>query len=177
MTTAPPPQGDYVPAARFGALITTAGMTPRVNGVAQFVGVIGDDLSEDDGRRAVRIAVQNAADAVMSFLETGESVLRCVRLTVYLVCAAGFTAHSAIADEASAYLRQRWGSAALGPTHCDWSGHPPRWSASRGGDHRGRRGITPAAQESEATPVGVRPHMSDRVRLLGVVIMARILLR
>jgi enamine deaminase RidA (YjgF/YER057c/UK114 family) len=112
---APPPQGDYVPATRYGQLITTAGMTSRVNGVAEMVGTIGDDLSEEDGRRAVRIAVENAADAVSSLLVPGESVTGFLRLTIYLVCSAGFTRHSAIADEASAYLRERWGTAAAGP--------------------------------------------------------------
>jgi enamine deaminase RidA (YjgF/YER057c/UK114 family) len=115
MTGAPPPQGDYVPAGRYGRLITTAGMTPRVNGVAEMIGTIGGDLSEDDGRRAVRIAVENAADAVTSLLEPGESVTGFLQLTIYLVCSAGFTGHSAIADEASACLRERWGASAVGP--------------------------------------------------------------
>jgi hypothetical protein len=46
---------------------------------------------------------------------TSPPVTNCIRLTVYLVCTAGYTKHSAIADEASAYLRKRWGNAALGP--------------------------------------------------------------
>ncbi|PXY21327.1 RidA family protein [Prauserella muralis] len=115
MTLAPPPQGEYVPGARHGQLITTAGMTSRVRGVAQLVGTIGAELTKEDGLRAVRVAAENAADAVAGLLRPGETVSQCLRLTVYLVCAPGFTEHSAMADAASAYLRQRWGAAALGP--------------------------------------------------------------
>jgi enamine deaminase RidA (YjgF/YER057c/UK114 family) len=114
MTPAPPPQGDYAPVVRHGRLIVTAGMTSRVRGEATFLGTIGADLDEDDARRAVRIATRNAADAVRSVLRPGEAVEALLRLTVYLACTAGFTRHSALADEASSCLREQWSGAGIG---------------------------------------------------------------
>src|SRR5690606_10869239 len=89
MTPAPPPQGDYAPAVRHGQLILTAGMTSRVRGLPAFLGAIGAELDEEDGRRAVRIAARNAADAVRSLLHPGEGVAAVLRTTVYLVCSPG----------------------------------------------------------------------------------------
>ena len=38
--SAPVPQGNYVPAKRFGNLVCVSGMTPRENGVLKQVGKI-----------------------------------------------------------------------------------------------------------------------------------------
>src|SRR5690606_8978604 len=72
------------------------------------------ELDEEDGRRAVRIAARNAADAVRSLLHPGEGVAAVLRTTVYLVCSPGFTRHSALADDASAFLHEQWGGATIG---------------------------------------------------------------
>jgi enamine deaminase RidA (YjgF/YER057c/UK114 family) len=85
-----------------------------MRGKATLLGTIGDDLDEYESRRAVRIAAQNAADAVTSMLEPGETVTALMRLTVYLACAKEFTRHSVLADEASSCLRERWSDAAVG---------------------------------------------------------------
>src|SRR5690606_19351423 len=66
-------------------------MTSRVRGLPAFLGAIGAELDEEDGRRAVRIAARNAADAGRSLLHPGEGVAAVLRTTVYLVCSPGFT--------------------------------------------------------------------------------------
>ncbi|ABM12165.1 Endoribonuclease L-PSP [Mycolicibacterium vanbaalenii PYR-1] len=109
---APPPQGDYVPAVRHGDVAHSAGMTPRRDGVLVVSGVVGDTLSVDQARAAAAMAAGNALAAVRSVLPEAAG-LRCLRMTVYIVCAPGFRELSAVADGASAALAAALGAAAL----------------------------------------------------------------
>lgn len=46
----PAPSGLYVPARRVGNLIYIAGQTPDAHGKRQFVGVVGEDLTIEEGK-------------------------------------------------------------------------------------------------------------------------------
>lgn len=112
---APRPQGGYVPAVRHdpadGAdgLVMTAGMTPRVDGVVQHPGQVGADVSVGDAQAAAAIAAGNALSAAVAALGEGRRLDRVLRMTVYVNAAAGFTEHTAVADGASARLRELLG--------------------------------------------------------------------
>lgn len=114
MSTVPKPQGAYVPARRHGALIFTAGMTPRQDGVLQAVGIVGaeDDLALH--APAVRLATANALAAVRGQLAPGEMIAAILSMTVYVFAEAGFTRHAALADFASAHLAEELGPAGIG---------------------------------------------------------------
>jgi enamine deaminase RidA (YjgF/YER057c/UK114 family) len=106
--TAVPPQGAYVPVVVHGGVAYTAGMTPRRNGALLVSGVVGADLDVEAARSAAEIAAGNALTAVVEAVGE-EGIERCLTMTVYLAAAEGFTAHSAVADGASAVLRERLG--------------------------------------------------------------------
>ena len=100
----PKPQGRYLAATATDALVMTAGMTPRVDGVLQHVGRVGLEVSLDDARDAARIAVSNALAAAGDEIGSVDSIARALRLVVFVNAAEGFTQHSLVADAASERL-------------------------------------------------------------------------
>jgi enamine deaminase RidA (YjgF/YER057c/UK114 family) len=102
----PLPQGGYVPAIAHSGLVVTAGMTPRINGVLHHCGQVGAELTVEAAREAAAIAADNALAAAVAALAPGERLNRVLRLTVYVNAAPGFTAHTEVADGASARLRE-----------------------------------------------------------------------
>lgn len=112
MSTEPPaPQGDYVPGVRNDGVVYTAGMTPRRDGVLTVTGVVGATVTLERAVEAAGLAASNALAALLSLAP--EQTVRCLRMTVYVACAPGFTALSAVADGASAIIVERLGADAL----------------------------------------------------------------
>lgn len=109
----PIPQGRYVPAARWGDLIFTAGMTPRKNGVLILTGRVKADEPLETYREAVRQAAANALTAAQNTLREGERIARVLSLAVYIDGEEGFTAHSRLADFATGYLCEELGEAGV----------------------------------------------------------------
>ncbi|MGH3494116.1 MAG: RidA family protein, partial [Sciscionella sp.] len=101
----PVPQGRYLPAISHDGLVFSAGMTPRVGGQLRVRGIIGDGLEAHQARNAAGIAASNALLAVADAAGGLDRIDRCLRMTVYLACAADFTRHSEVADGASEALR------------------------------------------------------------------------
>lgn len=90
-------------------LVMTAGMTPRVDGVIQYQGQVGRDLTVAEARTAAGIAADNALAAALASLGRGQRLDRVLRLTVYVNAAAGFEEHTAVADGASDRLLELLG--------------------------------------------------------------------
>ena len=117
---APRPQGGYVPAVAHGALVQTAGMTPRVDGTLQYVGQVGAELTVEQARAAAAIAAENALSAALAAAHAagpseptyGWRFDRVVHLRVYVNAVAGFGEHTAVADGASERLRTLLGDRA-----------------------------------------------------------------
>lgn len=107
----PIPQGKYVPAARGGNLVFTAGMTPRKDGALQFSGKVEAGEPLEKYREAARLAAANALTAARNRLEPCEKITRVLSMTVYVNAGEGFTALSKIADFASEYLCEELGEA------------------------------------------------------------------
>lgn len=113
LPSVPAPQGFYVPAVVSGTVVASAGMTPRVDGALAVRGVVGTDLTVAEAASAAGVAARNALAAVGSAAGGLERLDRCIRMTVFIACAPGFTELSAVADGASAALAQYVGEAAL----------------------------------------------------------------
>jgi enamine deaminase RidA (YjgF/YER057c/UK114 family) len=88
-------------------------MTPRRDGLLAYAGIVGDTLSLEQARSAAALAATNALTAVRSVLPAHATSVTCLRMTVYVACAAGFTDLSAVADGASAVLEAELGAPAL----------------------------------------------------------------
>lgn len=100
----PRAQGRYQPACATEALVMTAGMTPRVEGVLQHVGRVGGEVSIEAAREAAAIAASNAVSAVAELLGSMDRIDRALRMTVYVNAVPGFSEHSTVADGASERL-------------------------------------------------------------------------
>ena len=105
----PRAQGSYRPAAATETLLLTAGMTPRIDGVLQHVGRVGDTVSVVDAQSAAEIAAANAVSALAELLGSADAIEQVLRMTVYVNATADFTEHSLVADGASQRLTELLG--------------------------------------------------------------------
>lgn len=106
----PAPQGNYLLATRDGKQIYTAGMTPRRAGELILTGPVHNGPL-DPYREAVELSCANALAAASGALKEGERLGKVLSMTVYVAADASFTAHSKLADFASAYLVNALGDA------------------------------------------------------------------
>lgn len=111
--SAPLPRGEYVAAKRYGDLAMSAGMTPRVDGELVVTGSVGETVTVERAARAARLATENALTALADTLGGIHHITDCLRMTVYIACGPDFTAHSAVADGASAEILSRLGASFL----------------------------------------------------------------
>jgi len=104
------PLGAYVEAVQTGSLLFLSGTLPLEGGIPKFVGRIGGELSEEDGRRATHLATLNALAAAKAHLRSLDRVTRVVRLAVSLVTTPEFRQHPRVADAASDLLATVFGA-------------------------------------------------------------------
>lgn len=100
---APAPIGDYVPVRRSGRILYLSTTTARTNGVPDFQGTIGGDLSFEQGRQAARAAALALLEAV--YFELGGSlagVTQLLNMIGYVASADGFHDQAGVMDGASA---------------------------------------------------------------------------
>ncbi len=99
----PPPRAplaNYVPARRVGNLVYTAG---QISGTAEleFKGKLGAELSVDEGRAAARMCALNCLAALLTVVDSLDSVKQLVRVGAFVNSATGFNQQPAVANGAS----------------------------------------------------------------------------
>jgi enamine deaminase RidA (YjgF/YER057c/UK114 family) len=109
----PPPRAplaNYVPARRVGNLVYTAG---QVSGTAEqeIKGKLGAELGVDEGRAAARMCALNCLAALLTVLDSLDSVKQLVRVGAFVNSAAGFTQQPAVANGASDLFVEIFGDA------------------------------------------------------------------
>ena len=108
----PRPAGSYVPAARTGALLFTAGQLPFREGRLTYTGKAGSDVSAEEAKEAARLCTINALAAVKA--EAGlENVRRVVKVTGYVASAPGFNDQPGVMNGASELLGEVFGEKGL----------------------------------------------------------------
>ncbi len=108
----PRPAGSYVPAARAGALLFTAGQLPFREGKLPYAGKVGDAVSAKEAKEAARLCAINALAAVK--VEAGlENIRRVVKVTGYVASAAGFNDQPGVMNGASELLGEIFGERGL----------------------------------------------------------------
>jgi enamine deaminase RidA (YjgF/YER057c/UK114 family) len=107
---APAPMANYVPARRVGNLVYTAG---QVSGTAEreIKGKLGDGLDVEQGREAARVCALNCLAAVLTVIDSLDSVKQLVRVGAFVNSAAGFNQQPAVANGASDLLVEIFGDA------------------------------------------------------------------
>lgn len=99
----PQPAGSYTRAVRSSNLLFISGQLPIVKGVVQQGGIVGEDITTDQGQEAARLCALNA----LSVLEEEAGSLDCVRIIRiggYVCSAPGFTGQAQVINGASDLL-------------------------------------------------------------------------
>jgi enamine deaminase RidA (YjgF/YER057c/UK114 family) len=113
----PEPAGSkalYRPTTRIGPIVVVSGQGPfgAVSG-EEYVGVIGEDLTLEQGQEAARQAALNLLAAVRAELGTLDSLVQVLKLTVFVRCVAGFGQEHLVADGATRLLAEVLGEGAV----------------------------------------------------------------
>jgi len=103
------PLAAYIPAKQVGNLVMTSGQVPLVNGVINYTGKVGSDLSEEEGQKAAQICALNCLAAVKEVIGNLDKIIEVVKLTVFVACTADFTAQPKVANGASELIGKIFG--------------------------------------------------------------------
>ena len=101
----PQPAGSYTRATRSGNLLFVSGQLSLVKGVVQHGGIVGEDITAEQGQEAARLCALNA----LSILEVEAGSLdsvRILRIGGYVCCAPGFTGQAQVVNGASDLLAE-----------------------------------------------------------------------
>ncbi len=106
----PAAAGSYLPTARTGDLLYTAGQLPFVDGVMQATGHVGAEVSADDATGCARICALNLL-AVVDEAVGLDNVVRVVKLVGFVASAPGFTGQPGVINGASNLMAEVFGEA------------------------------------------------------------------
>jgi hypothetical protein len=82
-------------------LLFVSGMLPIEDGAAAFVGLVGQELTIESGRRAAQLAAANALAVARDAVDLNRLAGEWCALGYMCACTADFQEHAAIADAAS----------------------------------------------------------------------------
>jgi enamine deaminase RidA (YjgF/YER057c/UK114 family) len=112
LPTPPAPVASYVPTATSGNLVFVSGQITSTAEGPKYVGVVGRDLTVEDGKAAARLcAINLVAQAKAACGGDLDRVKRCVKLTVFVNATPDFTQHPEVANGASDLLVEVFGEA------------------------------------------------------------------
>jgi len=107
----PAPVAAYVPAVQAGDFVFTAGQIPFVEGRLKYTGVVGRDLTLEQGIECARICALNAIAAIQSVIGDLDRVERVVKLTGWVASANDFTEQAKVMNGASELVGRIFGEA------------------------------------------------------------------
>jgi enamine deaminase RidA (YjgF/YER057c/UK114 family) len=105
-----PPLAAYVPAARTGNLVYTAGQLPMEAGSLLQVGKVGAEVTPEGGKALARVCALNALAAVHSLVGI-DSVARVIKVVGFVASAPGFNGQPGVINGASELLGEVFGDA------------------------------------------------------------------
>lgn len=106
------PLGTYLPVVEAGTMLFVSMQGPVVAGQPKLLGLVGGDLTPEDGRLAARLATVNALAQMRRYLGGFERVRQIVRLDGYVACTDDFEHHPYVVDGASELLAAVFGDRA-----------------------------------------------------------------
>ncbi|MDF2963654.1 MAG: hypothetical protein K0S39_5389 [Paenibacillus sp.] len=86
----PKPSGNYVPYTMAAPMIYMSGVTPKVNGVLQYKGKVGLDLSKEEGYQAARQCIINQLGTLKTVLGDLDRVTGIVKMEGFIHAAPDF---------------------------------------------------------------------------------------
>lgn len=103
------PAANYVPFARSGNLLFTAGQLPLRDGKLQVTGLLGRDVDTAGGREAAKLCAINILAQAKAALGDLEKIVRLVKITVFVASSPDFTEQHLVANGASDFLAEALG--------------------------------------------------------------------
>jgi len=108
----PAPVASYVPFVMAGNLVFISGQVTMAADGLRHVGIVGKDLTLEEGRAAARLcAINIVAQLKAAVAGNFERVKRCVKLTIFVNAAPGFAQHPEVANGASDVIVEIFGDA------------------------------------------------------------------
>jgi enamine deaminase RidA (YjgF/YER057c/UK114 family) len=98
------PAANYVPFARSGNLLFTAGQLPLKDGKLQVAGHLGRDVDTATGQEAAKLCAINILAQAKAALGDLEKIARVVKITVFVASTPEFTEQHLVANGASDFL-------------------------------------------------------------------------
>ena len=106
LPTPPGPLGAYRAVVEAGSQLHISMQGPLFEGKPSVTGLLGRDVSIEQGRDAARLSVLNALAQALNHLGSFDRIKQVVRLDAYVACVDSFTAHPQVVDSASELLAQ-----------------------------------------------------------------------
>jgi len=103
------PLASYIPAKKVDNLVMTSGQVPLVKGVIKYAGIVGKDLSEEDGQKAAQICALNCLAAIKEVIGDLDLIKEVVKLTVFVASSETFTSQPKVANGASDLIGKIFG--------------------------------------------------------------------
>lgn len=105
------PLASYVPTARAGSLVFTAGQLPIVEGELVETGLVGAEVTPERAYELARICALNAIAAIRAEVGELSRVARIVKVVGFVASAAGFYGQPQVINGASDLLGEVFGEA------------------------------------------------------------------
>jgi enamine deaminase RidA (YjgF/YER057c/UK114 family) len=112
LPTPPAPVASYVPYVISGKQVFISGQVTMADGGLKYVGIVGKDLTLEDGQAAAKLCAVNVVAQLKAACGGDlDRVKRCVKLGVFVNAIAGFAQHPEVANGASDTIVQIFGDA------------------------------------------------------------------
>ena len=112
LPTPPVPVASYVPYVLSGNLVFISGQVTIAESGLKYVGIVGKDLTPEDGQAAARLCAVNVVAQLKAACGGDlDRVRRCVKLGVFVNAIGGFAQHPEVANGASDLIVQIFGEA------------------------------------------------------------------
>ena len=106
---APRSLGSYRQWRRVGNLLFVAGQAPMRDGNVVHSGLVGRDVTLEDGVAAARLCTINALAVAKDAVGSLDKIRGVVRALVFVACDSTFTEHPRVGNGATDLLEQLWG--------------------------------------------------------------------
>ncbi|MBE1532246.1 RidA family protein [Actinomadura algeriensis] len=106
-----PPVASYLPTARTGSLVYTAGQIPLVKGELGVTGKVGAEVGAEEAKAQARICALNAIAALKAELGELSRVTRIVKVVGFVASAPDFYGQPDVVNGASDLLAEVFGEA------------------------------------------------------------------
>ena len=98
------PAANYLPFARSGGLVFTAGQLPLKDGKLAVTGLLGRDVDVAQGQEAAKLCAVNVLAQAKAALGDLERIARVVKITVFVASDPAFNEQHLVANGASDFL-------------------------------------------------------------------------